>query len=95
MAVPCSYIPVPHGYNWFLKKLRAMSGKGGISKVFLDSETSDMTSEGWGRCLTVTLQTCAGGNFRSCRCGEERTVERAQTVREDPIGVCRIVISFI
>jgi hypothetical protein len=41
---------------------------------------------GWGRCLKVTLQTCAAENFRSCRWGDERTVKRAQKVSEAPIG---------
>ena len=44
----------------------------------------DMTSEGWGRCFKVTLQTRAPENFRSCRWGDERTVKREQTVSEDP-----------
>ena len=39
---------------------------------------------GWGRCLKVTLQTRAPENFRSCWWGDERTVQRAQTVSEDP-----------
>ena len=38
-----------------------------------------MTSEGLGRCLKVTLQTHALENFRSCRGGAERRVQRAQT----------------
>ena len=28
---------------------------------------------GWGRCLKVTLQTCAPENFRLCRWGDKRT----------------------
>jgi hypothetical protein len=38
----------------------------------------------WGRCLKVTLQTCALENFRLCRWGYERTVKREQAVKEDP-----------
>jgi hypothetical protein len=34
---------------------------------------------GWGRCLKVTLQTCAPGNFCSCRWWVERMVLRVQT----------------
>ena len=32
----------------------------------------------------MTLQTRAPENFRLCRWGDERTVNRAQTVSEDP-----------
>ena len=38
-----------------------------------------MTSRCWGRCLKVTLQTCAPKNFRSRLWGAERRVLRAQT----------------
>ena len=39
---------------------------------------------GWGRCLKVTLQTCAPENFRSHRWGAERRVSRAQTRERGP-----------
>ena len=42
-----------------------------------------MNSEGLGE-GEVTLQTRAQENFRSCWRGDERTVQRAQTVSEDP-----------
>jgi hypothetical protein len=32
----------------------------------------------------VTLQTHAPEYFHLCRCGDERTVKRVQTVSEDP-----------
>ena len=37
---------------------------------------------GWGRCLKVTLQTCAPENFCSCLWGDEQTVKHAQTVSD-------------
>ena len=40
-----------------------------------------MTSEGFGRCLKMTLQTSAPENFRQCRWGAERRVQREQTLQ--------------
>jgi hypothetical protein len=48
--------------------MRFLGGKGGhFEKLSKGSKTSDMTSEGLGRCVKVTLQTHTLENFRSCR----------------------------
>ena len=76
--------------------MQVLGGQGGIFKSCPRvSKLWIWPLRGWGRCLNVAFQICAPTNFRWCRWGAERRVERAQTREQGPPSVpAEIIKSF-
>ena len=54
-----------------------------------------MTSEGFGEMFEGDSADMCAGKFTIMLMEDERTVKRAQTVSEDPIGVSGISVNFL